>query len=97
MASFTAGVDVNKKSVRSLYRPRKPVTEMAVEVETRKTPWNGTGNEEKPGICVRNAETCPFAGTDRVPVSPVDEPSRRFSSSVADTLAAEVFINATPV
>jgi len=39
--SLTGSVGVIKKSERSLYRPRIPITEIGAALDTRNTPWNG--------------------------------------------------------
>ena len=95
--SLTAGVVVIKKSRRSLYRPRRPTTDMDAGLDRRRTPWKGNCSEPSPGISFRNAALFPLAGTLMVPSSPVDDPSSLASSSVTVAVFEEVFVTARPV
>src|SRR5687768_11370105 len=92
-----------RKSRRSLYRPRKPTTEIpeVAAVVTRSTPWNGLGKLAKPGTCPRNIAACPFPGITRDPTRPVVTPVIVVSSKVTiwdelDGLASAIPVSMEP-
>ena len=96
--SIAGGVVVMRKSLRSLYRLRRPTTEIPEEaVETRRIPLNELG---RPGNnCARNCEVWPKPAN--VPEmgagNPFVDPSRLVSSNVTDVGIGELFAIAMPL
>src|SRR5262245_24545549 len=96
VASLIGGVVVMRKSSRSLYRPRRPVTAMGAELDNRRTPWYGVASPPNPGTWFRKTALWPFPGIVNVPVNPVDEPSSRLASTLTVTASEDVFATAMP-
>ena len=94
-----SGVGLNRKSPRSLYRPRITASTFGVPdvEETVRMPCSGDGRFSKPGICFRNAAICPPAGIEMLVFTVEAAPFRIVNARLTDAAAEPVFAIARPL
>ena len=95
MISSMGGTVVIRKSNLSFVRPRRPMTDTALDAVTRTTPWKELGSDGKSSFA--NFAILPPTGILRELVRPVEVPSSRNVSRLTLAVVTSAFAIATPL